>query len=413
MEKANDGRSTAAMRSGGRVLIFPNSNTLSHVSRALSLCNWLAAEGYEVHIGVSNSRKTWVQRFWPRCHGILELWEPSGKPFPSPGWFSDPVYSEACVTSQEAVIDLVRPDLIIGIFDFVSGISGGKIPRLSINGACMLPWYNGVLGFDDNETPERCEQKKIFTLFWSYAAKSFGELLKKRNKEIPSSALELLPGDVNCIYEIPEVTGITGVPPSYHYVGPIVWDGWDELGETVPWPKRDRHFTVYLNSGTLMKNEQTMASIINECLARGFRLVMSSGDRGPSWSTNRLFCRPFLAPSDVLPRADLVVCTGGVGACYMNLQFGVPSLIIPMQPEQATNGINLARTGCGEVYRHNVVFLGDAERYHHPFDQKRFSALLDRMTENWEAYRGLHRIRTVLEGVKTRELLLSIIRGML
>ncbi|MBN1578911.1 MAG: hypothetical protein JW913_20285 [Chitinispirillaceae bacterium] len=400
------------MTAGKRILIFPNSNTLSHVSRALSLCKWLAEEGYETHIGVSNSRKNWVQGFWPRCHGILELWEPSGKPFPSPGWFSDGVYCEACVTSQEAVIDTVRPDLIIGIFDFVSGISRKSTPHLSINGACMLPWNDSVLGFDEKETPERRDQKKIFRIFWAFAAKSFRQSLEKRHRDVPSSALEFLLGNVNCIYEIPEIAGITSLPPSHNYIGPVVWEGWDDIGEKVPWRRNGNQFTVYLNSGTLMKSEQTMATIINECLARGFRLLMSSGDKGPSWSTERLFCRPFLAPSDVLRRADLVVCTGGVGACYMNLKFAVPSLVIPMQPEQATNGINLARSGCGEVYRHNVVFLGDADRYRHPFDQKRFGQLLDVMTGNPDGYGERRRISKLLADITTREKVLAIVKGM-
>ena len=400
------------MATSKRILIFPNSNTLSHVSRALSLCQWLGEEGYEAHIGVSNSRKKWVQGFWPRCHGVLELWEPSGKPFPSPGWFSDSVYSEACVTSQEAVIDLVRPDLIVGIFDFVSGISRGNAPHISINGACMLPCNQSVLGFDEQETPERKEQKRIFRAFWAFAAKSFRQSCEKRRRQEPSSALELLLGDINCMYEIPEITGITSVPPSHHYIGPVLWDGWDVIGEKTAWKLDDARFTVYMNSGTLMKSEQTMSSIINECLARGFRLLMSSGNKGPSWSTDRLFCRPFLSPSDVLHRADLVVCTGGVGACYMNLKFGVPSLVIPMQPEQATNGINLARSGCGEVYRHNVVFLGDADRYHHPFDQKRFGDLLDLMRGKIGTYGGLHRIGRLLADLKTREKIIALVKSM-
>ena len=34
---------------------------------------------------------------------------------------------------------------------------------------------------------------------------------------------------------------------------------------------------------------------------------MSSGDKGPSWATDRVFCRPFLSPSDALARARPVL----------------------------------------------------------------------------------------------------------
>lgn len=395
------------MKNRKRILIFPNSNTLSHVSRALTLCQWLAEECHEAHIAVSNSRKNWTQRFWPRCHGILELWEPSGKPFPSPGWFSDGTYCEACITSQEAVIHRVQPDLIISIFDFCAGISRGSRPLLSINGACMLPWDESVLGFAEERTAEREEQKRIFSTFWTYAVRSFTGSFEKRRMEIPSSALELLTGDFNFIYEIPEITGIHRIPPRHRYLGPIFWEGWDVLGEKVPWGSDESRFIVYLNSGTLMKNEQTMAAIINECLTRNLRLLVSSGDNGPSWTTDRLYCRPFLSPSDVLNRSKLVVCTGGVGACYMNLRYGIPSLVIPMQPEQATNGINIFQNGCGEVYRHNVIFLGDADRYHHPFDRESFGALVDRMVSGPSRYENCGRMRDLLAGCATRERFLS------
>ena len=400
------------MASRKRILIFPNSNTLSHVSRALSLCTWLEEEGYEAHIGVSNSRKSWTQYYWKQCHGILELWEPSGKPFPSPGWFSDSTYCEACITSQEAIIDQVQPDLIIGIFDFIAGISHGKRPLLSINGACMLPWNDIVLGFDSEPTPAREEQKKIFKTFWAFAAHSFAQSLEKRHQQLPVSALSLLTGDFNFIYEVPEITGISSLPPKHEYLGPIFWNGWNEIGEKVPWKINEKKCTVYLNSGTLMKNEQTMATIINECLIRDFRLLMSSGDNGPSWSTDRLFCRPFLSPLDVLHRSNVVICTGGVGACYMNLRNSVPSLIIPMQPEQATNGINLALNGCGEVYRHNVIFLGDADRYHQPFDRDRFSSLLDKMVAHRDAYSNCNHLGKLLADCNTRELFLAQAKDM-
>jgi hypothetical protein len=393
------------------ILLFPNSNTLSHIARALALAYWLEAEGFECHIGLSNSRKTWATRFWGRCHGLFELWEPSGVPFPCLHWFADPRYVEACVTSQESVIADVKPELVVGIFDFPSALSCGPIPRISINGACMLPAFEGVLGFDETPTPRRDEQQRILSHFWSFAAQSFATALEKRRMPLRRSARELLLGSVNLLYEIEEICGLKHMPPDYHPIGPIAWPGWEELGHKASWHPHAHVPTIYLNAGTLMKDERIMTAILDECLATGSRVLVSSGDQGPSWTTERVFCQPFLAPGWCTNLADVAVCTGGVGSCYTNLAYGVPSLVVPMQPEQATNGLQLQRSGCGAVYRHNVVFIGDSRPYYDNFDRGHFSNLLHRLLH--QSTPELALIKERLAAIPTRERFISFVKGIL
>ena len=153
-----------------RVLIFPNTNTFSHLARALAVGSWLDNAGWESHIGISALRLKWAPRFHPRCHAVSELWEPSGTPYPCLRWFRDANHVTECVASQEQLIQSISPSLIVGIFDFPSAISAGCIPRLSINGGCMLPLSNGVLGYEETPSCQRELQKKVLERFWALPA---------------------------------------------------------------------------------------------------------------------------------------------------------------------------------------------------------------------------------------------------
>ena len=373
-----------------RVLLLPNTNTLSHVTRAFAVAEWFESEGYETHIGVAGECLAWASQFHARCHQIHELWEPSGIAFPCLQWFSDREHIERCVQSHERLIQETRPQLVCGIFNFVSAASHGSIPLLSINGACMLPIFSGVLGFDEKDSIERSEQRQILRHFWCYAARAFYPALRKRDLPLIQNATELLVGDTTLIYEIAEICGIDELPEHYQMVGPINWNGWERLGEDCSWEKTDQVRTLHLNFGTLPCHEMR-ARVIQECLRSGARLLITSGPRGTREDSDFVCCRPFFRPSSAARLADAVICTGGVGVCYANLVQALPSLVIPTQPEQATNGHNLERAGCGRMLWNSEVFLGDSNAY----TSKRDYGLLDNLLPQLFAPRVCMRLRTI------------------
>ncbi len=390
-----------------RALLFPNTNTLSHFTRALSVAEWLDAHGFEAHIGLSYSRRFWAARFYNRCHRISELWEPSGIPFPCLKWFSNKNHIQKCIESQEVLIREIKPDVIIAVFDFVSAVTSGNIPRISINGYCMLPIYHGVLGFDEQQSPERDEQKRIFENFWSFSAQPFIEPLYARNKPSVKHANELLVGDINCIYEIDAICCPQMERDTYRFVGPIIWDGWDSLGEIPPWRHEPDKLTLYLNFGTLAKDKKMMNMLIRRCVSIGARVLVSSGMKGLIETSDTVFCRPFISPRYATEISDIVVCTGGVGSCYSNLLHGIPSLVIPTQPEQATNGLKMQRAGCGRILTHNVIFIGDLQQFNRAFDFAGFCTILNEMVTQVRnnQFTRLPEIQQIVQQYPTRELI--------
>jgi UDP-N-acetylglucosamine:LPS N-acetylglucosamine transferase len=107
---------------------------------------------------------------------------------------------------------------------------------------------------------------------------------------------------------------------------------------------------------------------------------------GLNATSNTIWARSFLPPSHATRIADLVVCTGGVGTCYTNLSFGVPSLVVPMQPEQASNGIALERHGAGRVLTKNLIFVGSSSQYEQAFNPDLFAALLAEMKDSLDMH---------------------------
>ncbi len=393
-----------------RVLIFPNTHTLSHLARALAVADWLDGAGWESHLGVSALRLEWAARFHSRCHVVSELWEPSGTPHPCVKWFHDAKHVTRCIDSQERLIRSISPSLIVGIFDFPSAVSAGNIPRLSINGGCMLPFYPGVLGYDATPSSQQTLQKTVLDRFWAFAGRAFNTALCDHRQEPVASVLDLLVGDVNLIYEIDEICRLPSLSPNYHMVGPIAWDGWEVMGECVsPWRRDDSKRTVYLNCGSLARNGRVRTRIMEACLRQCDRLLVSTGlNGGGDVKSDRVQIRPFLSPAGATAVADVVVCTGGVGACYTNLLHGVPSLVVPMQPEQETNGINLERAGCGRVLRANLVFLGDPRQYEESLDYGYLEETLHEMLATQDLEQGCEQVRERLLKCRTREAVIDL-----
>lgn len=396
------------MLSERRILIFPAGNTLSHVAQALAIAARLERSGRECHLAMAAVRTGWAAPFHPRCHAIPELWEPSGLPFPCLRWFSNRDHIERCLTAQEELIRRIKPALVIGIFDFLCRSSARGIPVLAINGACMLPWFTGVLGFSDTNTLLRRQQQQTLARFWEYAARAVAPSLRRRHLPAPARANELLLGDHNFVYEIRELCGVPNLPDACQAIGPIFWPGWEQLGEAPPWEKSANQPTVHLCAGSLAIHPEVMHRLLAAVEQLGARVQVSTGAAGFSQTSERRFCRPFLSPVKAAESADVAVCTGGIGTCYQNLACGVPSLVVPLQPEQATNGLHFQQQGCARTLAPEVVFVGQTRQYTDAINYPGFAAALRDLLEQRASFAApLERLR---QQVATGDALESISR---
>ena len=161
--------------------------------------------------------------------------------------------------------------------------------------------------------------------------------------------LYLVPGAPEFDYERHDL------PPSVQYIGSVVWNkprdepspAWlSELPTDQPW--------IHVTEGTM----HGQAPIVLRAAAQGLanlpmQVIMTTGkNRDPaeldlgSIAPNVRVER-WVPHSDLLPRTDVLVTTGGGGTVLAALQAGVPMLVVPTQWEKPDNAQRVVEAGAG------------------------------------------------------------------
>lgn len=145
------------------------------------------------------------------------------------------------------------------------------------------------------------------------------------------------------------------LPPSVHYVGPLVWN--KHSGEPPPaWLTElpANQPLVHVSEGTMHAGRP----LVLRAAARGLanlplQVVMTSGkERDPS-SLNLGPIAPnvrierWVPHSDLLPRTDVMVTTGGGSTVVAGVQAGVPMVVVPTQWDKPENAQRVVEAGVG------------------------------------------------------------------
>jgi MGT family glycosyltransferase len=145
------------------------------------------------------------------------------------------------------------------------------------------------------------------------------------------------------------------LPKSVRYIGPCVWEKPGDPGppawlSEIP---RDR-VVVYVTEGTRHSKPPLLLAAALQGLADApVRVVATTGfHRDP----DRLGLRPippnarveqWIAHSHLLPRADVVVTTGGAGTVLGALAAGLPLVVVPTAWDQPENAWRVVEAGVG------------------------------------------------------------------
>lgn len=145
------------------------------------------------------------------------------------------------------------------------------------------------------------------------------------------------------------------LPRSVHYVGPCQWDRPLDAA-TLPWLtdlSRERPL-VYVTEGTMhSKSAMLLRSALQGLATAPVRVVATTGrHRDPA--TLELGVVPsnarverFVPHSDLFPRTDVVVTTGGTGTILSALSAGIPLVVVPTAWDQPENAWRLVEAGAG------------------------------------------------------------------
>ena len=145
------------------------------------------------------------------------------------------------------------------------------------------------------------------------------------------------------------------LPPSVQYIGPCQWD---KPGSTAPpaWlTDLPRDLPIaYVTEGTMHSKEPRLLRASLEGLAGlPMRVIATTGKHRDPRSLElgvipeNARVERWVPHSDLLPRLDVLVTTGGTGTVLAALCAGVPQVIVPMAWDQPENAWRIAEAGAG------------------------------------------------------------------
>lgn len=367
-----------------RFLFEPCNNTLSHVGKCLALREVLEARGHEVFLAVSAARAAFLDRLGEARYFVLpDIQEADAGTAPSFAWFR-PERFAACVRAEVKLLRQLRPDAVLGVFRFTGALSAALagVPYDSLICGSMTPACRDVLGFEADEAGAG-EQAAGLRFFRRTCARRMRPALAALALAPVDDAWHLLQGRRTFLWDFPEFQPLPPTP-GYHHVGPIHWSGWPRPHDGSEALDRLRGPIAYVAFGTGYVSPRLLRHLIEVLWRMGHSVALALGGQHAApdlpAAPTRLAVFEFLPVEQVLARTSLVLCHGGQGLVFEAMAQRIPVFVLPLQPEQAHNGVCLERMGCGHRLIRGVVFMGQADYSAAALLERSVDSLADEMS---------------------------------
>ena len=366
-----------------RFLLEPCNNTLSHVGKCLAVREVLLARNHDVFLAVSPARAEFLDSIGVTDYFVLpDVQEADGGTAPSFSWFR-PERVRHCVRAELDLLQRLRPDRVLGVFRFTGALSAAVagVPYDSLICGSMTPACPDVLGFDDGEAGAD-EQQDFLRFFRQTCAQRMRPAMLSFGLKPVDDAWQLLVGQRTFLWDFPEFQRLLPAP-GYHHVGPVHWTGWPRPPGAGGVLDRLVGPIAYLAFGTGFVSPRLLRHLIDVLWRMGYAVALALGGQAVAAelpaASSRLAAFEFLPVEEVLPRASVVVCHGGQGLVFDAMSRRIPVFVLPLQLEQAHNGVCVERMGCGRRLVRGVVFAGQSDFSAGLFQEKPVAEIADEM----------------------------------
>lgn len=356
-----------------RYLLIPENNSLSHIAKCLSIMDILKLNGHETHIAISTKHSPFLNNLGVKYHLLSDIQETDGGGFPSFKWFSNIDTIVNCIEEEAALINQIKPDRILGVFRFTLYASSkiAKIPYDSLICGCMIPEFDGVLGFSENETGKEL-QKYYLDNFFGYAGKKMSLALTKFGLDEINDIRYTLKGERTFLWDFPKFLPIQKQSDITH-VGPIPLHHWSYDNVNLNKIIDSKYPLAVVSFGTCITDSAVVHRIVRILLELGYKVIVAAGGQTEMLDFGnadpRVTVLRFAPLNEIFPYTSLLVTHGGQMTVFEALQNQIPVLVMPLQPEQAHNGICLERISCGNRLIPSTYFIGVAEDYINAFNR--------------------------------------------
>lgn len=158
--------------------------------------------------------------------------------------------------------------------------------------------------------------------------------------------------DVASTLDAPEECSIVLVPrdfqpagetfdDTYHFIGPLLGSRATEEWQ----PERPDLPLLYVSLGSMLSDAEFYRACVDQFGDGAWHVAMSAKDVGPVPDT--IDVQPWFPQPAVLRHAKVFITHGGMNSTLEALHQGVPLVVVPQTPEQATNADRIAELGLG------------------------------------------------------------------
>jgi UDP:flavonoid glycosyltransferase YjiC (YdhE family) len=351
------------MQSTRRVVLFvAEAVTLAHYGRIATLSRSLAPDDYHVIVAADPQYRSLDEisgtEFYP-------IWSVPSSQFARALEQGSPLYDAKTlaryVEDDLALIDTVKPDLIVGDFRLSLAVSAPlrRIPYASVVNAYWSPYADIAYPVPDlpfTRYTGLSVGQGLFDLVRPFAFALHARPLNqvRRRYGLVSLGSDLRRtytwGDYTLYADIPELVPTRRLPDNHRFLGPILWstraalpDWWDALPADRP--------LVFVTLGS--SGCADLLPIVLEALS-GHPVIVIVATAGKVALENlppNVFVADYLPMNIASTRSTLVISNGGSLTTYQALSVGVPVLGICSNMDQLLNMNAVQSLGAGVSLR--------------------------------------------------------------
>ena len=383
-----------------KILVMPDGNWLSHVSRPLEIALVLRELGHEVEFAGEGAYMKLPREKGFRISPAASLAPGNVLKCSRSGrvnWWDDRRLARS-YQEDLRVFEETKPDLVLADFrlSLSTSCDVAEIPLVVTLNAAWTDYYSVRTRAPEHLAATRILGRPLANFLApvlkativNVDARPFRRLRKKLGLEPRGSIWDVWRGDLNLMVDTPEYAPTEGLPGSFHYIGPIVWEPDLNAPHWLEELDPDRR-TIYFTMGST-GYPRFFEQAIEIFGGTDYQCVMTTAGMVTFDSIPSNFHVVDFAPgSMILEKSDVVVCQGGNGTIYQAMSQGVPIIGIPTMHDQEFNLDRVVDLGIG-IHLSELRFRPQhlLEAVESVFGDARFEAAAQRQRSLLEAYDG-------------------------
>jgi UDP:flavonoid glycosyltransferase YjiC (YdhE family) len=358
-----------------KVLFVVESVTLAHVARSAVLASALDPAVYDVHFACAPQYQFVLDKLTLRRLPVRSISSEAFLDALRQGRrFYDRATLRAYLREEQALLDAVRPDVVVGDFRLSLAISA----RLAgVSYATLTNAYWSPHAATHDVVPEHPlihwlglgVGGRLVDLFKPLVMRSMTrpfDALRREHGMAPFASLFDLytSADRTFFLDVPALVGTSAPAATHTYLGPVLWSPdaprpvwWDRLPGDRP--------IVYVSLGS--SGPARLLQPWLDSLARApYSFIVATAGRAALTSTPKnVWAAEYLNGEAAARRADVVVCNGGSPSVYQALAVGCPVIGVPSNMDQHLCMDHVVRAGLGAIVRSDqasaTALLGGVE----------------------------------------------------